>query len=225
MTTSHIGDTNRLSVSAAARLLGVSVSSLRAWAAAGEVPHDRTPGGHRRFHREELRAWLAEHGGDLPDHGSPRGGGLIAGRMEMRPEAAGEIASRAEEISRSAVALIADGAITSRRRTDARMARMLEATDHLARAVRSGDLGPCLREAEWHAYRHGASGLTATQPVGEVLALGRAVERVLRDAGYDDHDQVVVRHAIDRMVWAAAAGLAAGRRSREDARGGHRHAA
>jgi hypothetical protein len=105
------------------------------------------------------------------------------------------------------------------------MARMHEATDHLAHAVRSGDLGPCLREAEWHAYRHGASGLTATQPVGEVLALGRAVERVLRDAGHDEHDQVVVRHAIDRMVWAAAAGLAAGRRSRANARHGERHAA
>ena len=38
-----------LSVSAAARLLGVSSSSLRAWAAAGRVPHVRTPGGHRRF--------------------------------------------------------------------------------------------------------------------------------------------------------------------------------
>ncbi len=225
MTTSHIGTTDRLSVSAAARLLGVSVSSLRAWAAAGEVPHERTPGGHRRFHREELRVWLAEHGGDLPDHGSLRGGGLIAGRMEARQDAAQEIASRAEEITRAAVALIADGAMTSRRRTDARMARMHEATDHLAHAVRSGDLGPCLREAEWHAYRHGASGLTATQPVGEVLALGRAVERVLRDAGHDEHDQVVVRHAIDRMVWAAAAGLAAGRRSRANARHGERHAA
>jgi excisionase family DNA binding protein len=161
MTTSFIGDTDRLSVSGAARLLGVSVSSLRAWAAAGQVPHERTPGGHRRFHREELREWLADHGGELPD----------------------------------------------------------------PRAARSGDLGPCLREAQWHAYRHGASGLTATEPVGELLALGRAVDRLLQTAEDVGHDHAVVRHAVDRMVWAAAAGLAAGRRSRADARGGLRNAA
>lgn len=225
MTTSFIGDTDRLSVSGAARLLGVSVSSLRAWAAAGQVPHERTPGGHRRFHREELREWLADHGGELPDPRAARSGGLIAGRMEARPATADLLALHAHEIATAAVALIADGAVTSRRRTDTRLARMHEATDHLGRAVRSGDLGPCLREAQWHAYRHGASGLTATEPVGELLALGRAVDRLLQTAEDDGHDHAVVRHAVDRMVWAAAAGLAAGRRSRADARGGLRNAA
>ena len=51
-----------LTVSAAARLLGVSSSSLRAWAAAGRVPHVRTPGGHRRFELDELVRWLSERG-------------------------------------------------------------------------------------------------------------------------------------------------------------------
>ena len=48
-----------LSVSAAARALGVSPSTLRLWASEGRVPHVRTAGGHRRFDPEALRQWLA----------------------------------------------------------------------------------------------------------------------------------------------------------------------
>jgi DNA-binding transcriptional MerR regulator len=31
---------------------------MRAWADKGEMPSQRTPGGHRRFRREDLEAWL-----------------------------------------------------------------------------------------------------------------------------------------------------------------------
>jgi excisionase family DNA binding protein len=48
-----------LSVSAAARALGVSPSTLRLWASEGRVPHVRTAGGHRRFDPDVLRDWLA----------------------------------------------------------------------------------------------------------------------------------------------------------------------
>jgi excisionase family DNA binding protein len=208
---------DRLSVSSAARLLGVSVSSLRAWAAAGRVPHERTPGGHRRFDREELRAWLAERGGDLPDHVGNHRGPLVAGRIEARPTAGSLIAAHAEEITDGAVALLAQGSHASRRRTDARISRIRDGVDQLARAVTSGDLAGPLRDAEWHAYRHGAAGMAATQPVGELLATTRATDRVLRREGADTRDLQVVRHAMDRITWRAAAGLAAGRRSRDDA--------
>ena len=57
---SVVGDGSELSVSQAARLLGVSVSSLRAWAAVGDVPHARTAGGHRRFRRDDLQRFIAE---------------------------------------------------------------------------------------------------------------------------------------------------------------------
>lgn len=42
----------------ASAFLGVDASTLRAWADAGRVPAYRTPGGHRRFDRAALEAFL-----------------------------------------------------------------------------------------------------------------------------------------------------------------------
>lgn len=218
-------DAGQLSVSAAARLLGVSVSSLRAWAAAGQVPHDRTPGGHRRFDREVLRTWLGERGGELPEQPSGRVGPLVAGRIEARPGVARVIAGSARRIVADALSLMADANRLSTRRRHARSDRMNERVSDLADALSTGDLSACLREAEWEAHRHGAAGLPATQPVGESLALARAVERVLRDHGCSEDDLSTTRAALDRITWRSAAGLAAGRRSREIAHDGLDHAA
>lgn len=225
MTQPGIRDAGQLSVSAAARLLGVSVSSLRAWAAAGQVPHERTPGGHRRFDREVLRAWLAERGGELPEQPSGRVGPLVAGRIEARPQVARIIAGTARRIVADALSLMADAHQLSTRRQRARADRMAERVSDLADAIDTGDLSVCLREAEGQAHRHGAAGLPATQPVGEALALARAVERVLREQGCPPDDLAAVRAALDRITWRAAAGLAAGRRSREIAHDGIGHAA
>jgi excisionase family DNA binding protein len=51
-------DTAWLSLGDAARLLGVDVSTLRAWADAGKLRVYRTPGGHRRFSVADLSAVL-----------------------------------------------------------------------------------------------------------------------------------------------------------------------
>ena len=212
-------------MSAAARLLGVSVSSLRAWAANGLVPHERTPGGHRRFHREELREWMAERGGELPAQPSGRGPTLVAGRVECLPDAARALSDGAGAVVDDALALVSDGQQLSRRRTSARRARMEDQLADLADALDAGDLSGCLREAEWQAFRHGAAGLPATQPVGEWLALACAVERHLHEMGLPADDVQAVRHAVDRLAWRAAAGLAAGRRSRAEARDDGRRAA
>ena len=48
-----------LTLSRAARFLGVHPTTLRRWADRGEIPYLRTPGGHRRFLREDLEAFLA----------------------------------------------------------------------------------------------------------------------------------------------------------------------
>ena len=48
------GQSNWLSLSDASALLGVHASTLRRWADSGRVPCQRTPGGHRRFNREQL---------------------------------------------------------------------------------------------------------------------------------------------------------------------------
>lgn len=47
-----------LSIEAACRLLGVDPSTLRRWSDSGKVPVLRTPGGHRRYNEEDLRAVL-----------------------------------------------------------------------------------------------------------------------------------------------------------------------
>jgi len=47
-----------LTLSEAARVLGVHPTTLRRWANKGDIPARITPGGHRRFLREELVAFL-----------------------------------------------------------------------------------------------------------------------------------------------------------------------
>ena len=218
-------DTDLLPVSAAARLLGVSVSSLRAWAAAGRVPHERTPGGHRRFDRAVLREWMQARGARVPEHAPAHPVHLVPGRITPRPRAAAAIDRAAPRIADEATALVADGRPRSRRMSAALRARLLEQAVALARALATGDLAPCIREAEWRAFRDGAADVPAARPMGEARALARAVERAAASAGLAGDDQATCREALDRLTAHAAAGLAAGRRSRHATRNGHRHAA
>lgn len=46
-----------LNLSEAAELLGVHSATVRAWSDRGELPTQRTAGGHRRFRRADLEAW------------------------------------------------------------------------------------------------------------------------------------------------------------------------
>lgn len=50
-----------LNLSEAARFLGVHPSTVRLWADKGELPTQRTSGGHRRFQRADLETWNASH--------------------------------------------------------------------------------------------------------------------------------------------------------------------
>jgi excisionase family DNA binding protein len=47
-----------LSLGDASDMLGVHPSTLRRWADSGRVPCQRTPGGHRRFNRQQLLMWV-----------------------------------------------------------------------------------------------------------------------------------------------------------------------
>jgi excisionase family DNA binding protein len=49
-----------LTINQACRYLGVDQSTLRRWSDAGKVPVFRTPGGHRRYAEEDLRALVGE---------------------------------------------------------------------------------------------------------------------------------------------------------------------
>ena len=51
-----------LTLGQAATLLGVAQSTVRAWSDAGRLPVFYTPGGHRRFKREDLESFLARNG-------------------------------------------------------------------------------------------------------------------------------------------------------------------
>ncbi len=46
-----------ISLGEAAAILGVHPATLRHWADSGELPSQRTPGGHRRFRRRDLEQW------------------------------------------------------------------------------------------------------------------------------------------------------------------------
>ncbi len=60
-----------LSLGDACQLIGVNESTLRHWADAGRLRAFRTPGGHRRFSREDIDVLLAS--------ARPRGGDRVAG--------------------------------------------------------------------------------------------------------------------------------------------------
>ncbi len=49
-----------MTINAACKLLGVDQSTLRRWSDAGKVPVFRTPGGHRRYSEETLRALIGD---------------------------------------------------------------------------------------------------------------------------------------------------------------------
>ena len=51
-----------LTLGQAARYLGVAQSTIRKWSDDGKVPAFYTPGGHRRFRRADLEAFVAESG-------------------------------------------------------------------------------------------------------------------------------------------------------------------
>jgi excisionase family DNA binding protein len=77
-----------LTTSEAARHLGVSLSTVRRWSDLGHLPGYRTPGGQRRFSREQLDTFIAsleDGAGDDPPRGEAR-----------RPDAEAESTTEAE---------------------------------------------------------------------------------------------------------------------------------
>lgn len=210
------GEESRLlSVSAAARLLGVSSSSLRAWAAAGRVPHVRTPGGHRRFALDELVRWLADRGGapPAPQHRLQE---LVPTRFEPMPAAAAALTSAGEDVVIAFEEELGRTRLSgSSRPSPARRARVLSALGALSEALQTGDLAPCYRDAEWEGFRHGASGQPGETAITEALALRRAVDRVLSPIlAEGTPERRIVERSLDRMAVRVASGYADGVRCR-----------
>jgi excisionase family DNA binding protein len=58
----HRDDSEWLTLGQAARFLGVAQSTIRKWSDQGRVPAFYTPGGHRRYRRGDLNAFLDRSG-------------------------------------------------------------------------------------------------------------------------------------------------------------------
>lgn len=69
----HREDSDWLTLGQAARFLGVAQSTIRKWSDQNKVPAFYTPGGHRRFRRPDLEAFLGRSGPRL----RPKGGPLV----------------------------------------------------------------------------------------------------------------------------------------------------
>ena len=54
----NINDEQLLSITKAAKILGVHPLTLRNWSEKGQIPFYRTPGGHRRFRQRDLTDFL-----------------------------------------------------------------------------------------------------------------------------------------------------------------------
>lgn len=71
-----------LNLSETASILGVHPSTVRTWADKGDLPSQRTSGGHRRFRRADIEAWSASR-----RRGSAPGAALVVqsalGRARM----------------------------------------------------------------------------------------------------------------------------------------------
>lgn len=69
MPTSHDADPDDpiLTTAAAARLLGVAVSTTQLWLESGALPSWKTPGGHRRVRLSVVQRLLADKPGPAPD--------------------------------------------------------------------------------------------------------------------------------------------------------------
>src|SRR2546428_10134473 len=63
------GESDWLTLGQAAKFLGVAQSTLRKWSDVGRVPAFYTPGGHRRFKRADLEAFLERSGPRKPARG------------------------------------------------------------------------------------------------------------------------------------------------------------
>jgi excisionase family DNA binding protein len=167
-----------LSVSAAAKALGVSPSTLRLWASEGRVPHVRTAGGHRRFDPEALRQWLARR----PARPARP---VRAGVLEIvpAPELARALRARADRVSDAVETLVEGPAETAYRRlpSSERRGVVRAWVDALADAFEAGSLADALDRAETYGRGHGLAGSSAEVTLGGSLALERAIDRALED--------------------------------------------
>ncbi|MCU0308534.1 MAG: helix-turn-helix domain-containing protein [Thermoleophilia bacterium] len=168
-----------LSISAAARALGVSPSTLRLWASEGRVPHVRTAGGHRRFNPDILREWLATQPGRSTGDGPVR-----AERVRPSPAIAQALIGQADRVAQVAEDMMDGPAGQAFRRLSPAERRQaaLDWLHALAVAFRTGSIADGLERAEAYGRAHGLARSSAELTLAGSLAMERAVEVALAEA-------------------------------------------
>jgi excisionase family DNA binding protein len=213
-----MADEDLLSVSAAARLLGVSPSSLRAWAAAGLVPHARTSGGHRRFDADDLFGWLAEHGGTLPAPAPPPPGTLEPDEPVVPlPDAAARVRAGLEGTLDALEDEIAERGRAGPDGWSAVRARLEEIVLAVAEGLERGDMSSVYRTTEWEGFRHGAAGRPGDVPIAGALALRRVLHAPLAPQDAPEEERRALERCLDLLPVHAATGYAEGVRARRRA--------
>ncbi|MCB0882276.1 MAG: helix-turn-helix domain-containing protein [Thermoleophilia bacterium] len=201
-----------LSVSGAARALGVSPSTLRLWASEDRIPHVRTAGGHRRFDPEALRQWLAQQP-SRPTRPARR----VTARVTRSPALAAVVRERATRVAEEVESLVEGTAEVAFRRLPPadRRAVVRAWMDALADAFESGNLADALERAEVYGRGHGLAGSSADVTLGGSLALERALDRALTtlDEGAR-HELVGAMSQLTVRVATAWAAAVAGRGAR-----------
>jgi len=164
-------------VSATARAIGVSPSTLRLWATDGRVPHVRTAGGHRRFDPEALRQWLARQPA-RPSRPSRR----ATVQVRVAPRLAEALRARAGLVAEAVEGLVEGPAEAAYRGLPAaeRSSVVSAWVEALADAFESASLDDALERAETYGRGHGLAGSSAEVTLGGSLALERGMERALR---------------------------------------------
>lgn len=205
-----------LSVSSAARALGVSPSTLRLWASEGRIPHVRTAGGHRRFDPEELKEWLARQPA-RPGRPPRRPNTSI----DVRPTLAAALRAHSAQVSDAVEGLVEGPAETAYRRLPpAERRNVVKAwVDALAEGFESGSLSDALDRAETYGRAHGLAGSSAEVTLGGSLALERGMDLALAGApqAINDDERREVVAAMGQLTvrvataWAAAVAGRAGR--------------
>jgi excisionase family DNA binding protein len=208
-----------LTINEACRLLGVDQSTLRRWSDSGKVPVFRTPGGHRRYTEEDLRALV----GDGP-------------RRQERPRVSRqELADRSlsayeEEYLRGArerrwFKAYDTATLEEHRRLGRRLIDL--AVRYAAAAPHSGDRPSLLIDAEQigaHYGRAGAgAGLTLAETVEAYLyfrfPVVRAVMGMIEEEGLAAKRAarlfVEIGHFMDRVLIATVQAHEATTRARE----------
>ena len=116
-----------LSVTKAARLLGVHPNTIRAWSDAGRLRYYRIdPRGDRRYRLGDLQRFLAAAENSATDPGAAAGGSW-GGRRTIDPAALARFAPAADRSSRSAAP---DPLETERIQLDLATARGRQPLDH-----------------------------------------------------------------------------------------------